>query len=122
MLWKKFEWIKRKVDSLDRECFGHVEAMIKRELGSIAGWDRKEEVQEITIEEVLQRKASKTRSEVLLRMEEIKWTQKSREIDVKERGHNTFYFHKLPNVRARYNFLAKLNRDGGAGGRRRATY
>lgn len=45
-------------------------------------------------------------------MEEIKWIQRSREANLKDRDQNTSSFNKLANARARFNSLAKLIVDG----------
>lgn len=97
----KLNGLKEKSHVWNKEVYGHVETKIKQQLDSIIKINRTEEVQAISIQEAIERKASKSRLVVLLRMREIKWMQKSREADVKDGDWNTTSFRKLANARER---------------------
>lgn len=80
-------------------------------MDNIAKIVKKDELQAL-INEAIEKKSSKSILEIFLRMEKIKWLQRSREADIKKGGWITSYFHKLANARSRRNSLAKLVIDG----------
>ncbi|KAL5714065.1 hypothetical protein ACHQM5_016077 [Ranunculus cassubicifolius] len=103
--------MKERIKEWNINHFGVLETRIREGLQSIKELDKKEE-RELNEEEREKREKGRRVVGELLKLEEKKWRQKSREMEVKEGELNTKYFQTIANARARMNSVSKLMIEG----------
>ncbi|KAF9620692.1 hypothetical protein IFM89_013992 [Coptis chinensis] len=79
---------------------------------AIDNLDKKEENEQLSEDEFLERANLRSDLQDLLKMEEINWKQKSRVKELQEGQSNTKYFHRVANMRNWHNSLSCLAIDG----------
>ena len=98
--------------SWNKDVFGKVGANKRLTLDKVDFWDNQEQGRGLSMEELEARKEAKGNFEKWVRMEEISWRQKLREVWLKEGNKNTGFFHKMTNSHRRKNCLSKIKVNG----------
>lgn len=76
-------------------------------LDQVAYWNTKERSYNLSLKEVEARKKARKEFEKWVLIE-VLWSQKPREVWLKDGDGNTRFFHKMANAHNRRNFLARI--------------
>lgn len=113
----KWQWILRKIKKKLKGWNRNVDAVykkLKKEISTqIAELDLLAETSGLSFSQSEHKKELELQYNRLLRQEELKWQQRSKEKDVMKGDNNTRYFHAKANGRRRKNIILSLEQEEG---------
>ena len=108
----KLKLVKEKLKKWNRVVFGDIKTQKYNMLGIINSLDVKEESSGLTSVEIQQRRDAKEDWAKIILMEEISWRQNQRALWLKAGDRNTKFFHRVTNMRRKFNSLSCVVVDG----------
>ncbi|CAN1129256.1 hypothetical protein LINPERHAP2_LOCUS5114 [Linum perenne] len=111
-LASKLKRLKTDLSNWNIDTFKRTEVVIKDTIEKIWILDNREETNQLSEEDRLERCFLKCDLDKLCKREEVSWRQKSRDKWTKDGDRNTKYFHKIANHNRPRNYISSLKIDG----------
>jgi hypothetical protein len=113
VLVQKLKALKGDLKAWNQQVFGEVGVRRQHLECELQALDLKESLASLSDEERIRREDCKIELEKVAQLEEVSWRQKSRVLWLKEGDNNTKFFHKMANSHRRYNYMERVEVDGG---------